>query len=285
MVRKIQTIQKHKNIECGSTLVIDPQERTIVNGIIKVFKNMTTCQKSGSAVLIMDRTFFWKDLKFLLQLKIIAAPQCARWRGSEFGLITWRSGFLCVVFSDADLESMVTSERDLRRAKGERMKTQSAGNLVTWGFPNRGFLLLNFSVGTLPRYQEESLADIFPEKCPVTSKSDLMEPRKMRTSSAMDLGPIGPGYLEKNLPRLGHPREGKVLPSATSSTQMSRPEANSGFAAVLRADSWDKDSPSALRTTFKIFKIAGYVSPSPPVPSSPPILQEGGLMHLQKQFP
>lgn len=116
---------------------------------------------------------------------------------------------------------MVASERDLRRAKGERMKTQSAGNLVTWGFPNRGFLLLNFSVGTLPRYQEESLADVFPEKCPVTSKSDLMEPRKMRISSAMDLGPIGPGYLEQDPPRLGHPREGKVLPSATSSTQMS----------------------------------------------------------------
>lgn len=41
-----------------------------------------------------------------------------------------------------DLEFMVTLERDLHRAKGRRMKTQRVRNLVTWGFPNRGFLLL-----------------------------------------------------------------------------------------------------------------------------------------------
>ena len=72
-----------------------------------------------------------------------------------FGLITWRSGFLGVVFSGGDLEFMVTSARDLHRDKGGRMKTQRTRNLVTWGFPNRGFLL-NFSVRASLSYWEES---------------------------------------------------------------------------------------------------------------------------------
>ena len=61
------------------------------------------------------------------------------------------SGILSVVFSGGDLEFIMTSEKDLHR-EGGRMKTQRVRNLVTWGFPNRGFLLLNFSVGALSRY-------------------------------------------------------------------------------------------------------------------------------------
>lgn len=67
-------------------------------------------------------------------------------------LTKWRSGILSVVFADGDLEFMMTLERDHHRAKGGRRKTQSVRNLITWGFPNRGFFLLNFSVGALPRY-------------------------------------------------------------------------------------------------------------------------------------
>ena len=76
-------------------------------------------------------------------------------RGNAFGLIMWRRGFLGVVFSGGDLEFMVTSARDLHRDKGGRMKTQRTRNLVTWGFPNRGFLL-NFSVRASLSYWEES---------------------------------------------------------------------------------------------------------------------------------
>ena len=60
MVKKIQTIQKHKNIGCGSTLVIDPQERTIVNGVIKVFKNMTTAKSHAQLSLLWTGPFFEK---------------------------------------------------------------------------------------------------------------------------------------------------------------------------------------------------------------------------------
>lgn len=55
------------------------------------------------------------------------------------------------------------------------MKTQRTTNMVTWDFPNRDFLLLDLSVGALQILGGESLAYVFPTKCPVTSKSDLME--------------------------------------------------------------------------------------------------------------
>lgn len=41
---------------------------------------------------------------------------------------------------------------------------------------------------------------VFPRKCPVTSKSDLMELRKVRISSAMGSGPMGGGHLEQKPP-------------------------------------------------------------------------------------
>lgn len=47
-----------------------------------------------------------------------------------------------MVFSDGDSEFTVTSEKDLHRAKRGRMGTQRARNVVPWGFPTRGFLLL-----------------------------------------------------------------------------------------------------------------------------------------------
>ena len=90
----------------------------------------------------------------------------------------WRSRFLGIFFSGGDLEFMVTSARDLHRDKGGRMKTQRTRNLVTWDFLNRGFFFLNFSVEALLSYWEESLAYVFPEKCPVTSKSGLTEPKE-----------------------------------------------------------------------------------------------------------
>lgn len=72
------------------------------------------------------------------------------------------------------------------------------------------------------------------------SKSDLLESRKVRISLAMGSGPIGAGYLEQIPLNPGDPEEGKVLSSATSSTQMRRSDANSGFAAFSRAGSRDK---------------------------------------------
>ena len=104
--------------------------------------------------MIMNRSLFGKGSGFFFS-QVIAATQCDRWRGNAFGLIMWRRGFLGVVFSGGDLEFMVTSARDLHRDKGGRMKTQRTRNLVTWGFPNRGFLL-NFSVRASLSYWEES---------------------------------------------------------------------------------------------------------------------------------
>lgn len=53
-------------------------------------------------------------------------------------------------------------------------------------------------------------------------------------------GPIGPGYIEQISLNPGDPREGKFLSSVTSVTEMRRPDVNSGFAVVSRADSRDK---------------------------------------------
>ena len=69
----------------------------------------------------------------------------------SLGLLSGGMSSSCCVL-DGNLKFMVTSERDLHRARRGRMKTQWARTLVTWGFPNRGFLLLNFSLGALPRY-------------------------------------------------------------------------------------------------------------------------------------
>lgn len=81
------------------------------------------------------------------------------------------------------------------------------------------------------------MAYVFPTKCPVTSKSDLREPRKMKISLALGSGPIGSSYLQQNPLSPGDSGKGKALSSAPSSAQMRGPDANSGFAAVLRADS------------------------------------------------
>ena len=61
-------------------------------------------------------------MKSLLQSKSLQHLSVV---GDKVLAFLWRSGFLCVVFSDGDLEFRVISERDICRAKGGGMKTRS----------------------------------------------------------------------------------------------------------------------------------------------------------------